>query len=236
MNGESDAARFGDITGIELSGAGINMNMAPVMDVSPEGRESIMRQRVFGKDPEYVAQMGKTVVRHLQKNGVMAVAKHFPGIGRTTLDSHIDLPILDSPFSELDTWDLPPFKTAIANETAGIMLSHIRYAAIDPDWPASLSSEIANTLLRRRLGFNGLVLTDDLDMGAIAKHYNIKTAIGRVLQANVDMALICHPGPALEDAFEILQESMRSSKDLYQQGLLSARRIAQLKNRYIHRK
>lgn len=236
MNGESDAARFGDITGRELAGAGINMNMAPVMDVAPEGLESIMRQRVFGNDPEHVAKMGKTVIRHLQKNGVMAVAKHFPGIGRTTLDSHLDLPVLDSPFSELDAWDLHPFKTAIANQTAGIMLSHIRYTQIDPDWPASLSFEIATTLLRRKLGFNGLVLTDDLDMGAIAKHYDIKTAVNRVLQANVDMALICHPGPAVEGAVEVLQESMRTNKHLYQQGILSAGRIARLKNRYIQRK
>ncbi len=236
MSGENDAARFGDITGRELAGTGINMNMAPVLDVAPEGLESIMAQRVFGNNPEYVAQMGRTVIRHLQKNGVMAVAKHFPGIGRTTLDSHRDLPTLDSPFSEIDAWDLLPFKTAIANQTAGIMLSHIRYTGIDPDWPASLSFETAFTLLRGRLGFNGLVLTDDLDMGAIAKHYDIKTAVRRVLQANVDMALICHPGSAVETAFEVIAEAMRARAYLYQQGVLSVGRIALLKNHYIHRK
>jgi len=233
---ENDAARFGDITGHELADAGINMNMAPVMDVAPEGSKSIMAERVFGHDPEHVAQMGKTVIRHLQKNGIMAVAKHFPGIGKTSLDSHLDLPTLASELSEIEAFDLIPFKTAIANQAAGIMLSHIRYTGIDPDWPASLSFEITAALLRRKLGFKGLVLTDDLDMGAIAKHYDIYTIIQRVLQSTVDMALICHPGPAIEAARDAIHGGIKTNRHLYQQTINSAKRIAALKNHYIIQK
>src|SRR6056297_225698 len=96
MRGPEDAIQFAETTAKELTEAGFNMNMAPVMDVAPEGFDSVNAKRIFGHDPAYVAQMGSTVIRHLQKNGLMAVAKHFPGIGRTIGDSHHELPTLAS--------------------------------------------------------------------------------------------------------------------------------------------
>src|SRR6056297_86306 len=232
MRGIEDAVEFAEITAGELTDVGFNMNMAPVLDVAPEGFDSVNAKRIFGHDPQYVARMGSTVIGHLQKNGMISVAKHFPGIGRTTLDSHYELPSLDSPLPELEAYDLIPFNTAIANGVAGIMLSHIRYSRIDPEWPASLSTEIAHTLLRQRLGYNGLVITDDLDMGAVRKHYDIRTVIRRVLGASVDIALICHPGPNIEAARDQILASTCGDDALYEAGRASVRRMLDLKTRY----
>lgn len=233
MRGTEDAVEFAEITARELTDTGFNMNMAPVMDVAPQDFDSVNARRIFGHDPEYVAHMGATVIRHFQKNGIISVAKHFPGIGRTTLDSHLELPTLDSPLAEMDAYDLIPFRAAIKTHVAGLMLSHIRYSGIDPDWPASLSVKIAQELLRQQFGYNGLVITDDLDMGAIANHYGIKTVIEQLLKASVDIALICHPGPNIETALDQILKSNRDDPGLYEAGLASVRRMAELKNRYI---
>jgi beta-N-acetylhexosaminidase len=140
---------------MELKHLGINMNMAPVLDVAPETVDSIMAGRAFGSDPGWVATMGMTVIDHFQRRGIMAVAKHFPGIGRTVLDSHLALPDLDVDAKALAGVDLVPFSTAINGNVAGIMLSHIRYTAIDPVWPASLSPAVTADLLRRKMGYRG---------------------------------------------------------------------------------
>ena len=173
MKNEADAVHFAEVTAAELNQVGINMNMAPVMDVAPEDFNSIMEKRAFGGDPNWVSRLGVKVINHLQQNGIMAVAKHFPGIGRTILDSHQDLPVLDDDITALERFDLIPFEAGILHDVSGIMLSHIFYPQLDDQWPASLSTYIARDLLRRRMGYDGLVMTDDLDMGAITKHYEI---------------------------------------------------------------
>lgn len=233
MTSEEDAIRFAEITATELNQVGINMNMAPVMDVSPANCNSIMAERTFGSDPIWVSRLGVNVIKHLQFNHIMAVAKHFPGIGRTTLDSHMDMPILHDDISMFKAFDLIPFEAGIANGVSGIMLSHIFYSKLDPQWPASLSPPIANDLLRQQMGFNGLVLTDDLDMGAIAKHFDIQTAIDQILAADIDLALVCHKGPSIEIAFEEILKKITDSSDLKDRGIDSVERIMAAKRKYI---
>ena len=123
MRDEADAARFAEITATELTAVGINMNLAPVVDVAPEGMDSIMAGRAFGSDPHAVARLGGTVIDGLQSRRIMAVAKHFPGIGRTTLDSHRDRPVLDADLAALEAFDLVPFRAAVDRAVAGIMLA-----------------------------------------------------------------------------------------------------------------
>ncbi len=205
MTGTQDAIDFAKTTAAELVGIGVSMNMAPVLDVAPEGIESIMAPRSFGNDPAWVAQMGTTVIDNLQQGGILAVAKHFPAIGRTTTDSHLDLPLLSAVSqTDLEGSDLIPFAAAIAHEVAGIMLSHIQYPEIDSRWPASLSPVIAGTLLRKQMGYDNLVITDDLDMGAVAKHYDIDTVISQIVASDIDIALICHRSPKMEQAIQAL--------------------------------
>jgi beta-N-acetylhexosaminidase len=233
MTSVEDAIDFAETTAAELAEVGINMNLAPVMDVVPEGISSIMAGRSFGHDPDWVSTMGVTVINCLQHNNIMAVAKHFPGIGRTAVDSHIDLPTCNGDLTEMKNYDLLPFEACIDNAVAGIMLSHIIYNKIDPQWPASLSQFIAQKLLREQLRFAGVSMTDDLDMDAINKHYDIKTAIQRILLAGVDMALICHKGPNIEYAYKEILQHIKNSKELRASGIESVKRIMNLKKKYL---
>ncbi len=195
-----DAKNFARAASRDLIAMGINMNMAPVMDVAPPGFPSIMENRMFSTDPAVVSKLGAAVIETFQSRGILAVAKHFPGIGRTTLDSHLDLPESDLSRQDLDQFELIPFEEAIRAGVCGVMFSHIRYRQIDPLWPASLSTTIASDLLRRRMGFDGLTMTDDLDMGAIKNYHHIRVSVSRVLASDVDIALICHQGPDIEIA------------------------------------
>lgn len=233
MKSEADAAVFAEITAAELNQVGINMNMAPVMDVAPENLDSIMAKRSFGADPLWVARMGVQVIKHLQAHNIMAVAKHFPGIGRTVLDSHLDLPVMEDNLSGLEQFDLIPFEAGVQHGVSGLMLSHIFYPKLDPQWPASLSRRIADDLLRKRMGFDGLVLTDDLDMGAIAKHFDIRTSILQVLAADIDLALICHQGPNIETAYEVILKEITDVSEMRVKGLKAAERIMRLKRKYL---
>jgi len=233
MQGVDDAAEFGRVTAAELAAIGVNMNLAPVLDVVPEGFAGVMAERVFGPDPDWVSELGLTVISHLQAQNIMAVAKHFPGIGRTTLDSHLDRPVLNTEFKDMNRYDLLPFKNAVANDVAGMMLSHVVYSGIDGEWPASLSVEIAKNLLRRRLGFRGIILTDDLDMGAIIKHYDIHTVMERIVAAGIDITLICHEGPQIETAFEILLRSYADKTTDAPDGTEAIGRIVRLKRKYL---
>jgi beta-N-acetylhexosaminidase len=233
MKHPQDAVHFARVTAMELKHLGVNMNMAPVLDIAADGVDSIMAGRAFGSDPEWVASMGMTVIDHLQQRGIMAVAKHFPGIGRTVLDSHHALPDLEIDEKALTDVDLIPFQSAIRGNVAGIMLAHIRYTGIDPIWPASLSPAITADLLRRKMAYDGVVMTDDLDMGAIKPSHDIDTAVGQILMADVDIALICHKGPDIEAACEKIRRSLAGDTHLRQMGQRSVERILNLKRAYL---
>jgi beta-N-acetylhexosaminidase len=233
MKDESDAVHFAEVTAAELNQVGINMNMAPVMDVAPEGFNSIMAKRAFGGDPDWVSRLGLKIIEYLQQNNIMAVAKHFPGIGRTILDSHLELPVLEDNLQSIKQFDLIPFEAAIKHGVCGIMLSHIFYPDMDAKWPASLSTYIARDLLRRQMGYEGLVMTDDLDMGAITKHYEIGISVQQILAADIDLALVCHKGPNISIAFEEILKTLTVSSDMKARGIESAGRILELKRKYI---
>ncbi|MBW1646577.1 MAG: glycoside hydrolase family 3 protein [Deltaproteobacteria bacterium] len=225
---EAGARRMGRL----LRGLGFNMNMAPVVDVAPVEIDSIMAARSFGGDPVRVGRMGAAVVAGLQAEGIMAVAKHFPGIGRTTLDSHRVQPVMDAPAESIEDFDLPPFAAVFTQGAVGVMLSHIRYPSLDPHWPASLSVAVARDLLRRRMGFGGLVLTDDLDMGAVKPAIAIDRAVGRILAADIDIALICHRSGDIEAAHESLMAALAGDGRLKKRAEMHADRIGRFKRRY----
>ena len=233
MQGLDDARQFGEVTARELASVGINMDMAPVMDVAPADMSGIMADRVFGSDPAYVSAMGNTVIETLQQRGVMAVAKHFPGIGRTELDSHLDLPIFRHDPATMEAIEFPPFEAAIQVGVGAVMLSHILYDKIDPRWPASLSPAIARDLLRSRFGYRGVTVTDDLDMGAIKRHFDIRTVIGQIMAAEIDIALICHKGPDIQTAFEEMVGRIRTDGGLRDKTAESVERVMALKERFL---
>ncbi|MDL2330205.1 beta-N-acetylhexosaminidase [Desulfosarcina sp. OttesenSCG-928-A07] len=233
MTSAADAEAFAHTTAADLGAMGINMNMAPVLDVAYPDVDSIMSRRAFGGDPEWVAFMGKTMIQAFQAHGIMAVGKHFPGIGRTVLDSHKTLPDLDTDLPTLTRTDIIPFNAAISAGVAGLMLSHIRYAAIDPVWPASLSPAVTKGLLRKTLGYEGVVMTDDLDMGAIKPFHDIQTVIRQMLISDVDMGLICHKGPDIEAAHACITRELTDDPCLFAMGEQSLKRIMTLKQTWL---
>ncbi len=225
-----DAIDFASITAKELSDVGINMNFAPVLDVAWNA-DSIMKDRAFKGDEKKVSDLGNQVISTLQDLGTMAVAKHFPGIGRTILDSHYHLPHVDIDMETLLKSDMVPFADAIENSVSGIMLSHILYPKLDNQWQASLSPIIANDILRTKMGYKGLVMTDDLDMKAINK--DMKTCIIQILKSNIDLTLICHKGPNIVIAHNKIQHLMKTDESLFTAGKASENRILEFKKRYI---
>lgn len=230
---EADAADFAVTTARELRQVGLNMNMAPVLDVVPEGVDGVMNKRVFGHDPDQVSLLGSVVIQQMQAGGVMAVAKHFPGIGRTCIDSHFDLPSVETTPDELGRFDLVPFRAAIAEKVSAVMLSHIRYTAMDSLWPASLSVAIARDLLRRNMGYEGVVITDDLDMGAIKKHHPMNEIVDRIIECEIDVALICHTQEDMENAHKNMMKMMTDSPNVMDKTTRSVERIMALKRQYL---
>lgn len=214
------AIEFATVTSSEMKIVGLNMNLAPVVDVQRGEIEKHLAGRSFGEDPEVVAFLGKTVVKHLQKNGIMAVAKHFPGLGRADVDPHFHLPKISIDLEELERINFPPFAAAIEEGVCGIMTSHALYPALDPERPATLSSAVLTEVLRKRMGFRGLTITDDLEMGAIATERSVADGALKSFQAGADILLVCKDQGHAREGLDVLRQA--ASK-----GAISAERLAQ---------
>lgn len=176
----------------ELRASGINLNMAPVLDVCPANEGYFMERRSLGADPDEVARLGLLLINEMQKNGVAACAKHFPGLGAARLDPHLIMPTVTRERSRLINEDLLPFRAAIKGGVAAIMTSHTIYPNLDRDNPATLSPKILTGILRDELGYQGLIITDDLEMGAIENEMTVAAAALRSFAAGADLLLICH--------------------------------------------
>jgi beta-N-acetylhexosaminidase len=226
-----DAENFAAITARELNQVGINMNLAPVLDIAPEGESSIMTDRAFKGSANCVSLLGRQVIHTLQGKNIMAVAKHFPGIGRTVKDSHFHLPVLDIDLETLKRSDLVPFVNAINEGVSGVMVSHILYPQLDSQWPASLSPLIVHDLLRNQMGYDGLVLTDDLDMKAIV--HDMPTCVQQILTSGIDMALICHKGPDIDVAYHEIIRLLTEDESLFLRGKTSVERILRCKKKFL---
>jgi len=231
INNTEQAVEFAGVTAKELASVNINMNLAPVMDFIPQGFDSIMKGRAFPGSCEKVAELGVCIIKEMQKKSIMACAKHFPGIGRTKIDSHLDLPVLESEPEFMEKNDLVPFAAAKKADVAAMMLSHILYPGYDKKWPASLSPKIAKNLLRDKIGFQGLVMTDDLDMKAIK--YDIKICVQQILESEIDITLICHSGPDIKTAFLEIYRMISGNEQLRAKGMESFKRILKIKKKYL---
>ena len=232
----SKAIEFGTTTAREMKMVGLNMNLAPVVDVRRGKPEKHLRGRMFSDDHGTVALLGGTVVKALQKNGVMAVAKHFPGLGRASIDPHLNLPRIDLDIREIDEVNIPPFKAAINMGVSTIMTSHAAYPALDPKQPATLSPVILNGLLRERLGFDGLIMTDDLEMGAIAKRWGVSKGALASFQAGADILLICEHQKNIIDSIALIREKILREELSNERLSKSLARIMKAKSKFIKRK
>ena len=211
----------------QLKKIGINMNMSPVLDIANKEIDSIMRDRAFSSKPKDVAKYGIEVIKTYKKNNIFSVAKHFPGIGRSTIDSHFHLPEINIEYKTLDDFELLPFKAVIKEKAPAIMLSHLLYTKLDKKYPASMSYTIAKKILREKLRYEGLIITDDLDMKAIK--FDIKIIIEQILKSDIDIALICHKTKKRERAFLELLKHISANKLLKEKSKKTFYRIKKAK-------
>ena len=219
----------------ELRAAGVNLNFAPMLDLATNPDSPVTSGRSFGSDPHHVARMGCTFVRGLQAEGVLACVKHFPGHGDTAVDPHLDLPRYDGTRERLMAHELVPFSAAIQGAVPLIMTAHILLPKIDSARPASLSSELLQSILRQQLAFDGIILADDLGMGAIARGYKIGESVVNTLQAGTDIAMLCHDwglvAPALEAVAQAFSEAGPHPRIDPQMTAQSQARIERLRHR-----
>jgi beta-N-acetylhexosaminidase len=208
------AVRFGRVTAMEMRLVGLNMDMAPVLDVQKGPVDPHLQGRMFGEDPGLVGRLGRIVIKALQENGVMAVGKHFPGLGRARLDPHEHLPTIETNINEIETLNLPPFKDAIGEKVSAIMTSHAVYPELDPHLPATLSHAILTELLRKRLGFQGLIITDDLEMGAIKKEIGVPDGAVRAFEAGNDILLICEDQGLVRESMDRVRNRLLKNEAL----------------------
>jgi beta-N-acetylhexosaminidase len=227
------AALFGRVTAMEMRLVGLNMDMAPVLDV-PEGPvDRVLEGRTFGEDPGRVGHLGRIVIKALQENGVMAVGKHFPGLGRARLDPHEYLPTINADQNEMEAIHLPPFQDAISEEVSAIMTSHALYPGLDEGFPATLSHFIITKLLRERLGFNGLIITDDLEMGAIKKDPGVAEGAVSAFEAGNDILLICEDQGLAVNAMDRLRNRLLADEALLSRLHESVERVMAAKGRFL---
>ncbi|WP_276355892.1 beta-N-acetylhexosaminidase [Cohnella caldifontis] len=186
------AKEMGALIARQLKLLGFNTDFAPVLDINSNPKNPVIGDRSFGSRADLVTDMGLAETAGIRGGGIIPVVKHFPGHGDTAVDSHLDLPIVRKTEAELQALELIPFEAAVQSGADAVMVAHILFPELDPDVPASLSGNIIGGLLRGKLGFDGVVITDDLSMGAIAKHYGLEDAAIRAVLAGADVLLMAH--------------------------------------------
>lgn len=231
-----EALQFARVTAKEMKLVGLNMNLAPVLDVQRGELEKHLAGRSFGEDPGLVARLGRLVIRTLQENGVMAVAKHFPGLGRTDLDPHLHLPRIDVDVREIEEVNLPPFAAAFDEGVSAVMTSHAVYPAIDALRPATLSHAILSGLLRDKMGFEGLIITDDLEMGAISGTFGAAEGAAAAFKSGADILLVCREQAHVLEAINLVSAEVVSGEIPYGRIDESRGRILQAKERFLGRR
>ncbi|PKQ88052.1 beta-N-acetylhexosaminidase [Paenibacillus sp. BGI2013] len=222
-----DAYQAAYISGLELKSMGINMNFAPVLDVNNNAANPVIGVRSFGESPQSVAEYGARTIAGIQDAGIAATAKHFPGHGDTDTDSHLDLPIITHDRERVERLELIPFRAAIAEGVDAMMSAHIYFPALEPErLPVTLSQTVLSGLLRQELGYQGMIVTDCMEMDAIAVNYGTVDAAVMAVEAGADLVLISHTAKLQAEAFDALLAAVRS-------GRISERRIDESVNRLL---
>ncbi|WP_160643957.1 beta-N-acetylhexosaminidase [Chengkuizengella marina] len=224
---------IGLVIGNELAAHGFNMDYAPVFDVFSNPQNTVIGDRAYGTTPEIVKEHGNALMFGLQKSNVIPVVKHFPGHGDTIIDSHKGLPVVHKTVEQLKEMELQPFQGAIQEGADVVMVAHIQYPNIDGSGkPASLSKTIITELLRNEMDFQGVVITDDMEMGAIKKYYGAGEAAVYAVQAGVDLLLYSHQYDLQLEAIQSIEVAVETGEISLQQLNERVERILRLKEKY----
>jgi beta-N-acetylhexosaminidase len=232
--GSEDLARkVGAGLAAELSACGIRWDLAPDVDVDTNPDNPVIGDRSFGDDPALVGRLGAAVIRGLQEGGVAACAKHFPGHGDTAVDSHLELPAVDHPWSRLDAVELPPFRAAIGAGVASIMTAHVMVRELDDTVPATLSPRVVDRLLRKEMGYDGVIVSDDLEMKAVATHWGVGQGAVKAAQAGCDLLPVCASADAQVEAIESVIRALEAETVSWSAMDDACARIRRLKEKYL---
>ncbi|WP_436912378.1 beta-N-acetylhexosaminidase [Halosimplex marinum] len=230
--GDADLAReFGSAIAGQLRAVGINTNFAPVLDVNNNPDNPVIGVRSFGSDPDLVGELGSAVAAGLQGGGVAACGKHFPGHGDTAVDPHEAMPTVGHDRERLDAVELAPFRAAVDAGIDAIMTAHVNFPAVepDPDVPATLSERVLTGLLREELGYDGVVVTDCMEMNAIADGVGTVDGAVQTIRAGADVVLVSHTADRQRAAIEAVVEAVRDGTIPEERIDESVRRVLRLK-------
>jgi beta-N-acetylhexosaminidase len=228
------ALRFASALATELKAVGITLDYAPVLDIHTNPKNPVIGDRALAESAELVATLGAAIVRGLQDSGVAACGKHFPGHGDTAVDSHLELPLVEHPPDRLRRVELVPFREAVAAGVAFIMTAHVLVPSLDEEKPATLSPRIVRALLREELGYEGVILSDDLEMNAIATTYAVPDAAVQAIAAGCDGILICSGNVEVQAAtLEALVYAVESGTIAYQRLEDALARLRRAKERFL---
>ena len=231
--GEDATRRFAGATAAALRSLGFNLDFAPVVDLSATDATNGIADRALGVDPQRVAALAGSFLDGLQAGGVAGCLKHFPGLGPTTLDSHVGLPTVDRTLDDLQRLDLDPYRQ-LGDRAAAVMVGHAHYPMLDPEpgRPATLSTVIVTDWLRGRLDYRGLVVSDDLEMGAVAALDTDGSAGVRALAAGCDLLLYCSDLGRAERAADAIARAARDSPAMQERLQQAARAVESLACRW----
>lgn len=231
MDDEQLSFDYGEVQGLKLKSLGFNLNFAPVMDINSNPDNPVIGNRAFGSAPEVVLIHGRAVSKGMEGQGIIPAIKHFPGHGDTKTDSHLSLPVVDKSYEEIMKMELVPFKE-MSDEAEMIMIGHLLFPKIDSEYPATMSSNIINGILREDFGYDRVIVTDDMTMGAIVQNYSIEDAAVKFLSAGGDILLVCHgeenPDIIIGRIKEAIQSDELSMEDIEEKVY----RILTLKDKY----
>ncbi|MFG6150281.1 beta-N-acetylhexosaminidase [Halobacillus sp. B23F22_1] len=232
LNDPEVAFQAGTILGEQMQALGFNLDFAPVLDVNSNPNNPVIGDRSFGGSPEIVTPLGIQTMKGIQNKGVISVIKHFPGHGDTGVDSHLELPMVNKSYEELSELELVPFKKAISEGADVSMIAHILLPQIDKKSPASMSKEVITGMLRDDYNFDGVIITDDLTMGAITEHYSVADAAVQSVKAGGDLLLVAHNPALVVTVFEELKAAVDSGEISEERINESVERIIHLKEKY----
>lgn len=222
----------GQALGLQVRSLGLNLDFAPVLDIDSNPDNPVIGDRAYGHTPQSVIAHGLEAMEGLRSSRVVPVVKHFPGHGDTDVDSHLELPVIHKSKAELQDFELKPFAAAIDAGTDAVMVAHLLIPDLDPDYPASLSETIIDGLLRQELGFEGVVMTDDLTMQGITKQHTVGEAAVLSLRAGSDIVLIGHHHGQQAEVMEEILASVRKGELTDEQLDAKAGRVLRLKQGY----
>ncbi|WP_245596711.1 beta-N-acetylhexosaminidase [Shimazuella kribbensis] len=226
------ANNIGTYLGIASKSMGINMDYAPVLDINSNPNNPVIGNRSYGNTYQKVSDVGRAVMKGIQSAGTIPVIKHFPGHGDTSVDSHLDLPVVHKSLEQLQSFEWKPFEDAIREGADSVMIAHILFPKIDSKYPASLSPAIITDQLRNTIGFQGVVMTDDLTMGAISKNYGMGRAAVQAVQAGSDILLVAHGYDNVNNILSALKKNITNGKLTKKRIDESVLRILMLKEKY----